>query len=387
MRIAFYAPLKSPAHTVPSGDRRVGRLLVEALERAGHQVDLASSLRTFEPTGDTTRQTTLRDESHAIARDLIAKWNGPGAAARPQIWFTYHVYHKAPDWIGPVVASKLGIPYVIAEASYAPKQAAGRWALGHAAAAEAIRAATLILCPIRDDIECLQPLVSAHGRIMLLPPFLDSAIYSDAFRARALHREQLSAEFGLDMKIPWIVVAAMMRIGDKLSSYRELASALARLVDIPWQIVVVGDGAARSEVQAAIESAAPGRSRFLGEREPAAVAQIYAACDLCIWPAVNEAYGMAMLEAQAAGVPVVSHAVRGVPDVVCNGRTGLLAPAGNAQALAALSRELLLDPTRRSEMGREALHFVSMERSVSSAAAALQRVLIEQCGRASAALP
>ncbi|WP_035670480.1 hypothetical protein [Azospirillum brasilense] len=48
MRIAFYAPLKSPTHPVPSGDRRMARLLMAALERAGHAVTLASTLRSWD---------------------------------------------------------------------------------------------------------------------------------------------------------------------------------------------------------------------------------------------------------------------------------------------------------------------------------------------------
>ena len=47
MRIAFYAPLKPPDHPVPSGDRRIARLLLEALRRAGHEVALASRLRSY----------------------------------------------------------------------------------------------------------------------------------------------------------------------------------------------------------------------------------------------------------------------------------------------------------------------------------------------------
>ena len=45
MRIAFYAPLKAPTHPVPSGDRRMARLLMAALEAGGHHVTLASTLR------------------------------------------------------------------------------------------------------------------------------------------------------------------------------------------------------------------------------------------------------------------------------------------------------------------------------------------------------
>lgn len=381
MRIAFYAPLKSPAHAVPSGDRRVGRLFMDALTRAGHEVELASTLRTYEPIGDFARQNSLRAEGREVARSLVAKWSG-SCGGRPDIWFTYHVYHKAPDWLGPIVSAELGIPYVIAEASYAPKRADGPWAMGHAAAADAVRSAVLVICPIRHDMPCLAPLIQAPNRMLLLPPFLDPEPYLLANQARSAHRERLSTEHDLDPKVPWIVVAAMMRPGDKLNSYLELAASLRRLADIPWQLVVVGDGEGRAQVKGALEGAVPGRSRFLGRREPGEVAGIYAASDLYIWPAVNEAYGMALLEAQAAGVPVVSKAVRGVPDVVRDGYTGLLALPGDDDALAVLSRELLIDEPRRVAMSREALRFVSEDRSVTSAAASLHEALMDRCGRA-----
>lgn len=375
MRIAFYAPLKSPSHNVPSGDRRVARLLIVALERAGHTVELVSTLRTYEPAGDAARQARLRDEGTELAQDLVAGWRAGSDDARPDIWFTYHVYYKAPDWLGPLVAAELAIPYVIAEASYAPKRENGRWAIGHAAAREAIRSAALLLCPTQDDIGCLQSLVSPHDKIVSFPPFLDPSPYQNAAAARPIHRARLSAEHDLDPSVPWIVVAAMMRLGDKLASYRRLATALGRLGDVPWQIVIAGDGHARGEVEAAFEIAAPGRARFLGERSAEDLAAIYAASDLCVWPAVNEAYGMAMLEAQAAGVPVVSRAVRGVPDVVCHGLTGLLAAAGDENALSRLTRELLQDEPRRSEMGCAAARFVASTRSIDAAAARLDRAL------------
>lgn len=377
MRIAFYAPLKPPTHAVPSGDRRVARLLINALVKTGHNVELASTLRTYEPAGDENAQARLRDESAQIANDLVARWSGAGRDERPGLWFTYHVYYKAPDWIGPSVAAALGIPYVIAEPSFAPKRAAGRWAMGHAAAGESIRAASLMLCPIRDDVACLEPLLADGGAIRLLPPFLDPGPYRDASRNRDANRKTLAAEFDLDPSVPWIVVAAMMRSGDKAASYSILASVLRRLADLPWRIVVAGEGAARSGIEAAFESAAPGRNRFLGELGPDALAALYSACDLCIWPAVNEAYGMALLEAQATGVPVVSMAVRGVPDVVCDGRTGLLAPPQNQDALADLARELLVDGERRRKMGREAAHFAQFERSADAAAATLELALRE----------
>ncbi len=168
----------------------------------------------------------------------------------------------------------------------------------------------------------------------------------------------------------------MMREGDKLASYRLLAGALGRLQDLRWRLLVAGDGGARAVVESALGTAMPGRAVFLGALGADAIAALNAASDLCVWPAVNEAYGMAMLEAQAAGLPVVSCAARGVPDVVEHGRTGLLAPPGDEAALAASVRELLLDAIKRTRFSECAKAFVANERSLGAAAARLQALLL-----------
>ena len=372
MRIAFYAPLKPPTHGTPSGDRRVAGLLMDALERVADHIELVSTFRSFDADGDLQRQEALRRQGESLAQRLAAQWRAGPAELRPDLWFTYHVYYKAPDWLGPAVSAALGIPYVIAEASYAEKRAGGPWALGHAAAADAIRKARLVLEPSRDDLAGLQGLVGSD-RVVHLPPFLDAAPYAAAIKARRSHRERLARRYGLDPAVPWIMVAAMMRAGDKLASYRALAATLGRLTDLPWRMVIAGDGSARPEVQSTFQQAAPGRACFLGTLEGRELVTIYAACDLYAWPAVNEAYGMAMLEAQAAGIPVVSHATRGVPDVVLHGKTGLLIAEG--EDLARPLRELLVDAPRRAALGREAAAFISAHRSLGAAAGQLKRLL------------
>ena len=120
-------------------------------------VELVSTFRSFDADGD------LAAPGGAARPGRGARAALGGAVARrvrahlrPDLWFTYHVYYKAPDWLGPAVSEALGIPYVIAEASHAEKRAAGPWALGHAAAADAIRRARLILEPSRDDVAGLQ---------------------------------------------------------------------------------------------------------------------------------------------------------------------------------------------------------------------------------------
>src|SRR5207237_10927163 len=108
---------------------------------------------------------------------------------------------------------------------------------------------------------------------------------------------------------------------------------------------------------------------------PRRISQGRAASDLFGWPAVNEAYGMALLEAQAAGVPVGSCDTRGVPDVVLNGRTGILVRYGDETALAEAMRELLVNSERRHALGREAARYVVGERSLEAASAKLGAAL------------
>ncbi|MGH8676291.1 MAG: glycosyltransferase family 4 protein [Burkholderiales bacterium] len=381
MRIAFYAPLKAPSHGTPSGDRRVAALYVEALQHAGHRVELISSIRSYDGEGNPERQAALRARGLEAARRLVAQMQSGTSGARPDLWFTYHAYYKAPDWLGPHISKALGIPYVIAEGSYAPKRAGGLWNLGHEASREAIRLADLLVCPTRYDIECLESIVADRSKILLLAPFLDVQPFDVAVEDRKAHRAKLAAAHQLDATVPWIAIAAMMREGDKAASYRQLAGVLARIRDLPWQLLVAGDGRARPEVAGALEGAAPGRTRFLGTLAAEEVAAMYAAGDLCIWPACNEAYGMAMLEAQAAGIPVISCAQRGVPDVVLDGRSGLLASTSDPEPLAHLARALLLDPEQRTKMGRAARQFVSGERSLGAAARRLNHALARLSGQ------
>jgi glycosyltransferase involved in cell wall biosynthesis len=382
MMIAFYAPLNPPAEAADRPDP--SRDLMDALARAGHSVELVSDFRSYDDEGDPERQLARRDEGAALARMLAAQWRSGKRGRRPDLWFTHHVYYKAPDWLGPLATEDLGIPYVIAEASYAPKQAGGRWAMGHDATAEAIRRADIVFCATRHDIICVEPLVFRRERVVRLQPFLDPAPYGRAAGLREEYRSAIAQTYGLDAAEPWILAVARMRNADKVASFRALAAALANLGDTGWRLLVAGDGEARAEIESAVNAALPGRACFLGELQFAELAPVYAACDLLAWPAINETYGRTAYEAQAAGIAVVSCALRGVPDSVADGRTGLRVRPGDAGALAQAVRTLLLNPARRAAMGSAARDFIAAERSIDAAAARLSRALAQLPGGAPA---
>ena len=242
MRIAFYAPLKPPTHPTPSGDRRMARLLMAALEHAGHDVTLASIFRSWDDGTRPGRHERLATLGARLATRLTERLR----AAPPDLWFTYHLYHKAPDWLGPTVAKSLGIPYVIAEASYAPKQAGGRFDLGHKAAGEAIAQADAVISLTTTDTECLRPLLGAPRPAVGAAPLRRAACDSATAPPTA---PPSPAPSTWTRTVPWLLAVGMMRGGDKQRSFRILARALERLGAHDWHLLVVGDGPRRTCVE------------------------------------------------------------------------------------------------------------------------------------------
>ncbi|MFN4090791.1 MAG: glycosyltransferase family 4 protein [Alphaproteobacteria bacterium] len=376
--IAFYAPMKPPDHPVPSGDRRMARLLIAALATAGYEPELACRYRSHpgriaDPEAR-ARQARIAQVGGGLARTLARRL--ARSSRRPKAWFSYHLYYKAPDHLGPEVAARLEIPYFVAEASFAPKRAGGPWDDGHRSVATAVRAARAVFCINPNDRACLEPLVDDAGRLVALPPFLDHAPYRAAQGDRTRLRKATAGRFGLPLDEPWLLAVGMMRPGDKLASYRLLAAALVRLPTRRWRLIVAGDGPARGAVTAAFaEVGVADRVTMTGELPQAQVADLYAAADLMAWPAVREAYGMALLEAQAAGLPVVAGRTDGVPATVAEGRTGLLVQPGDAAAFADALAALLAAPDRRAAMGAAAMARVEDGHTVAAAAAILRRTM------------
>jgi glycosyltransferase involved in cell wall biosynthesis len=361
--VAFYAPLKSPNHPLPSGDRTMARLLMKALDQAGYSAQLASELRTLDKAGDPQRQALIKQQSLEEASRLIEHYRTLPEQSRPCAWFTYHVYYKAPDWIGSRVAEALNIPYAVAEGSRAAKRAHGPWALGHEGAEAALDRADAIFVMTAHDREALEAARPPRQVLVDFPPFLDMQDWPVPETLRSPAAE------------PRLLTVAMMRKGDKLASYRILAAALERIQHLPWTLDIVGDGEARDEVIQFFAFLAD-RLRYHGRIENRAdLKALYESADLFVWPAVNEAYGMVLLEAQAMGCPVLAGAYGGVASVVKHGETGILTQPGDIAAFADGLSALLHDRDRLQSLGANASRFVRQERDLDHAALRLRKAL------------
>jgi glycosyltransferase involved in cell wall biosynthesis len=120
------------------------------------------------------------------------------------------------------------------------------------------------------------------------------------------------------------------------------------------------------------------RVSFVGAVTHDKLPKIYASADLYLWPAINEAYGMTFLEAEAAGLPVVAGYSGGVASVVADGVTGLLTPIGNASSFAEAVGRLIDAPGERARLaaaGRARVRALHDEKTAAHIlAAALSRL-------------
>jgi glycosyltransferase involved in cell wall biosynthesis len=121
--------------------------------------------------------------------------------------------------------------------------------------------------------------------------------------------------------------------------------------------LVAGDGELRLELEARARRMLGGRVHFAGWVED--LASLYAASDVVVLSSRNEGTPVALIEASAAGVPVVATDVGGVADVVLQERTGRIVPPGDAASLADAVICLLNDPGLRARMGASGRHHVS----------------------------
>lgn len=359
MKIAFTAPMKPLDHPQPSGDRTMGRLIVRALEEAGHDVEIASKFRAWRKEGSDAIQTAVRtaalEEADRISRD----WDARGY--RPDVLLTYHLYHKAPDWIGPALSERFDLPYAVVEASRAPKRQTGDWAFGFAAADAALARADAVAAIHNADVTCLRAVVPAD-RLAVVLPFLEAAPFQSA-------ADQPKPAATSPLKL---LAVGMMREGDKTRSYEVLADALQRLQHLPWHLTLIGDGPNWDYILSLFP---PERITFEGELPPEELPARYAQHDLFVWPAVREAFGLVFLEAQATGLGVIAGDTFGVPDIVRNGETGLLSPEGDAAAFADNLASVIDTPARADQMGQAARRHIAANHTLEAGAARLEALI------------
>ncbi len=338
MRIALHTPALSAGRGRPSGAAGATDALAAALSIAGHSVDVVDDT-------DADRILALAQQSGQL----------------PDAWLTYGLRPDTPDAVGAAVARGLGIPYVLVD----PRGAAPGPGVSSAGAVIALSDASA------DWAESTLP-----GTPMTrLLPFIDPGPYDSVRRLHTAQSAAITHRLALDTDTPRLLFVGDMHPGDGLESCSQMARAMSRLAMVPYRLIVIGDGPARGEVEAMLRRLPLGRVHVVGGLPPEEVIPYYAISDILLAPCAGGTHGRTLLEALATGLPIVACDTPGVRDVVHDGMTGRIAPAGNAESMAMTIAFLLRERRFLDSLALATTQSISKDHHIVAAAAALDEVL------------
>lgn len=178
------------------------------------------------------------------------------------------------------------------------------------------------------------------SRISVIPNFIDASAYRPSFESRgyAISFGRLSPEKGIEV----------------------LVDAAARLPDL--RIVIAGDGPSRASLEDRAVKAGLRNADFIGYVDRERLRQLVAGATFVVMPSVSpENLPYSVLESFALGKPVIASRIGGIPELVEDGRTGLVFEPGNAAALAEKIAHLVADPAAVRRMGETARQRVETE--------------------------
>jgi glycosyltransferase involved in cell wall biosynthesis len=266
---------------------------------------------------------------------------------------------------GAVAARRTGSRHIITMhggryyAERGRRRAALRWAARRSAALVAVSEATA------RDLRSTLRLPDHEVKVVLNGiPFRDG------------NRPTLRKELGLAANDLLIVAVGNLY---PVKGHAVLLRALGELqrsgaaTDAPWRLAIAGRGEEEERLRAlAVEHGIADRVTLLGFRKD--VPDILAAADVFVMPSLSEGLPLALVEAMAAGLPVVVSDVGGVPEVAVAGREAILVPPGDPARLAEGLATLLRDAGARSAMGQAARERAVRDFSVSTMCEAYERL-------------
>ncbi len=250
-----------------------------------------------------------------------------------------HVHsRRGADWMGGRAARRLRLPAVLTRRVDRPEGWLGRLKYRPYGRVVAISTA------IRHQLEAvgLRP-----PRLVLIRSAVEPALQDPAWS-----RERLVREFALDPRCQLVGCVAQLipRKGhlELLDAWRAVADACPTA-----RLLLFGQGPLEGYLRRRVHALGlEGSVVFAGFR--ADLGTFLGRLDVLVHAALEEGLGLAVLEAQAAGVPVVAFRAGGVPEIVIDGRTGYLVRSGDAPAFAIALTELLQNDARRKACGAAA---------------------------------
>jgi glycosyltransferase involved in cell wall biosynthesis len=192
---------------------------------------------------------------------------------------------------------------------------------------------------------------------------IPNGIDVEDFGAKTLSRDEVREELGISGEFTIITVARL----EKVKGIKYLISALRLLESRPdkpthgFKLVIIGEGSQREELEALVKESALGlKVRFVGQVPNHEISAYLGAADCFALPSLKEGFGIVVLEAMAAGIPVVASAVGGILDIIKDGENGILVAPGKPREIAEAVHKLYMHPDLADKLVSRA--FESLDR-------------------------
>lgn len=330
--------------------------VVAGLEIGGVETFVKTMMRSLEPNVASKAYALVAERAYSVDElggyrsggRATARWSGlPRLAAILREWRPDIVHMHSQDGI---VWGSLGVAYGWAPARRVahwhlsefptPRSVVGRtlgrWSLSHAGAVIACSSASLEAALRR------YPYAPCSRHVLYNP--VDTAAYANAAPDDEWRRNVAGPH-------AQVLAAFLGRLGDTDTKGLDVLCQAVGLLppSYPFRAVLVGSGDLehlRSELRP------PEAVTLLGPVSRDRVPGVLRACDLYLQPSRKEGLGISIIEAMAAGRPVIATRVGGIPEAVEHGKTGLLIPPDDPEALAQAIRWMVEHPGERERMGR-----------------------------------
>ncbi|WP_049935931.1 glycosyltransferase [Haloplanus natans] len=262
------------------------------------------------------------------------------------------------------LAERTDAPFIVSFYGYDVKEALGKHPRRYGPLFDAADAVTVLSEDMREKVEDAGCPPSKTTKI---PLCVDTSTFTFSERMGET-----------DDRIELVSVARLVE-KKGLAYAIDAVAQLADEYDVRYRIA--GDGDLRSDLEERIRARGLGEQvELLGWVEQTAVSELLAEGDVFLLPSVTARSGdeegtpTVLLEAQARGLPIVSTYHSGIPEIVADGRSGLLAPERDVDALARKLRTLFDHPELWSEMGRNGRRYVEEVHSVDTVTERLERL-------------
>jgi glycosyltransferase involved in cell wall biosynthesis len=237
---------------------------------------------------------------------------------------------------------------------------------------------TTCLIAVSDEVraDLIRLRVAPPERILVLPLGFDFSRFDAPAEQRRKRREAFRRGLRIPLDARLVTLVARLEPIKRVDRFLRVANSMTA----PALFLVVGDGALREELQGSPEAARLEDSLiWVGLRDD--MADVYFGSDVVAVTSDSEGTNVSAIEAQAAGVPVISTRVGGMPSVVNHGETGLLIEPDDERGFADALEQILQDDELRQRLGRNgsdrARANFSLDRLVADIDALYRRLLAQ----------